>query len=183
MLSRFIGRFTGLGVAVALLAIILDQGFKFWALHLFGIADQIAFEGPVDWTSFLQFTLVWNRGVSYGLFQQESQAGMILLVTFRLLATIFLLAWLARIPSRSGAVAIGLIIGGAIGNAVDGLLAIEGAFAPEWLRREGVADFFLFHVGSFSWYVFNIADVAIVAGVALLLYDVVLNKETRAHIS
>jgi signal peptidase II len=183
MLSRFTGRFTVLGVLVALVAIILDQGFKIWALHIFGIADQVAFQGPVDWTPFLQFTLVWNRGVSYGLFQQESQVGMILLVAFRLLATIFLLAWLARIPTRAGAVAIGLIIGGAIGNAIDGLLAIEGPFTADWLRREGVADFFLFHVGSFSWYVFNIADVAIVAGVALLLYDVVLNKEPRAHLS
>ena len=183
MLSRFIGRFTVLGVVVALVAILLDQGFKFWALHIFGIADQVAFQGPVDWTSFLQFTLVWNRGVSYGLFQQESAFGMIALVTFRVLATIFLLAWLARISTRAGAIAIGLIIGGAIGNALDGLLAIEAALTPDWLRREGVADFFLFHVGGFSWYVFNIADVAIVAGVALLLYDVVLNKEPRARLS
>lgn len=180
-MARFFGRFTALGVVVALVSIILDQGFKFWALHLFGIEDQVAFQGAVDWTPFLQFTLVWNRGVSYGLFQQESQVGMILLVAFRLLATIFLLAWLARIRTRTGAVAIGLIIGGAIGNAIDGVLAIEGAIAPDWLRREGVADFFLFHVGSFNWYVFNIADVAIVAGVALLLYDVVLNKEPQTN--
>ncbi len=183
MLSRFFGRFTLLGLVVAVIAIILDQGFKFWALHLFGIGDQVAFQGPVDWTPFLQFTLVWNRGVSYGLFQQESQAGMIALVSFRLLATVFLLAWLARIPSKAGAIAIGLIIGGAIGNAIDGLLAIEGPVVTDWLQREGVADFFLFHVGDFNWYVFNIADVAIVAGVALLLYDVVLNKEPRTHTS
>jgi signal peptidase II len=177
MLSRFFGRFTVLGVAVAVVAILLDQGFKFWALHVFGIGDEIAFQGPVDWTPFLQFTLVWNRGVSYGLFQQESQAGMIALVSFRLLATILLLAWLARIHTKGGAIAIGLIIGGAIGNAIDGLLAIEGSLAPDWLRREGVADFFLLHIGDLQWYVFNIADVAIVAGVALLLYDVFLNKE------
>jgi signal peptidase II len=183
MLSRFFGRYTGLGVVVALVAIILDQGFKFWALHLFGIADQVAYQGPIDWTPFFQFTLVWNRGVSYGLFQQESQVGMILLVTFRLLATIFLLAWLARIASRTGAVAIGLIIGGAIGNAVDGLLAIEGPLVADWLRRDGVADFFLLHIGDLNWYVFNIADIAIVAGVALLLYDVMLNKEPRTHAS
>ena len=72
--------------------------------------------------------------------------------------------WLARTPSRLGAVAIGLIIGGAVGNAID--RSVYGA----------VADFFHFHVGRFSWYVFNVADVGIVAGVALLLYEALLGK-------
>ena len=131
--------------------------------------------------SVLTFTLTWNRGISFGLFQQQSEIGLILLVAFRLIATVLLLAWLARIHTKLSAVGIGLIIGGAVGNAVDGLLAIEGALVPDWLQREGVADFFWLHAGDFSWYVFNLADVAIVAGVALLLYDMVVNKEPQTH--
>ncbi|MDT3382174.1 signal peptidase II [Labrys portucalensis] len=181
MKSMFFGRYTLIGVMVAVLAIIIDQGFKYWALHIFQIGELIMYQEAVDWTPFLKFTLVWNRGVSFGLFQQESEIGLILLVAFRLIATVLLLAWLARIHTKSSAIGIGLIIGGAIGNAVDGLLAIEGPLAPNWLQREGVADFFLLHAGDFSWYVFNLADVAIVAGVALLLYDMVVNKEPQTH--
>ncbi|WP_448953726.1 signal peptidase II [Labrys neptuniae] len=177
MKSWFIGRYTLVGVIVAVLAIIIDQGFKYWALHILQISEYVIY----DWTPFLKVTLIWNRGVSFGLFQQDSETGLILLVGFRLVATILLLAWLAHIRAKTAAIGIGLIIGGAIGNAVDGLLAIEGPFAPEWLQREGVADFFWLHAGDYSWYVFNLADVAIVAGVALLLYDMVVNKEPQTQ--
>jgi signal peptidase II len=165
MLSKLFGRFSFLGLVVAVLSIAIDQAQKYYSLFVYDIANS----GPVDWTPNLQFVLVWNRGVSYGLFQQETEFGRWALISFRLAAVVLLLLWLAKIHTKAGAVAIGLIIGGAIGNAIDGVL--YGA----------VADFFLFHVGDFSWYVFNLADVAIVAGVALLLYDVVLNKEPRAH--
>jgi signal peptidase II len=165
MLSKLFGRFSFLGLVVAMLSIAIDQAQKYYSLFVYDIANS----GPVDWTPNLQFVLVWNRGVSYGLFQQETEFGRWALISFRLAAVVLLLLWLAKIHTKTGAVAIGLIIGGAIGNAIDGVL--YGA----------VADFFLFHVGDFSWYVFNLADVAIVAGVALLLYDVVLNKEPRTH--
>jgi len=165
MLSKLFGRFSFLGLVVAVLSIAIDQAQKYYSLFVYDIANS----GPVDWTPNLQFVLVWNRGVSYGLFQQETEFGRWALISFRLAAVVLLLLWLAKIHTKTGAVAIGLIIGGAIGNAIDGVL--YGA----------VADFFLFHVGDFSWYVFNLADVAIVAGVALLLYDVVLNKEPRTH--
>ncbi|MDQ0394980.1 signal peptidase II [Labrys monachus] len=161
MPAPFQGRSLTLGLAVAVLSAIADQVHKYWSLHVFDIANN----GPLDWTPFLRIVLVWNRGVSYGLFQQNSEFGRWALISFRLFAVLLLVVWLARITSRTGAVAIGLIIGGAIGNGIDGVL--YGA----------VADFFLFHVGTFEWYVFNVADIAIVAGVALLLYDVVLNKD------
>lgn len=177
MKSWFIGRYTLVGVMVALLAIIIDQGFKYWALNIFQIEEHVLY----DWMPFLTFTLTWNRGISFGLFQQNSEIGLILLVSFRLIATILLLAWLARIHTKSSAIGIGLIIGGAIGNAADGALAIESSVVPDWLQRQGVADFFWLHAGDYSWYIFNLADVAIVAGVALLLYDMVLNKEPQTH--
>ncbi|QEN89841.1 signal peptidase II [Labrys sp. KNU-23] len=165
MKSWFIGRHSFLGVVAAILAVAIDQGQKYWALYIHDIANS----GPVDWTPNLQFVLVWNRGVSYGMFQQETEFGRWALISFRIAAVVLLLAWLARISTKIGAVAIGLIIGGALGNAIDGVL--YGA----------VADFFLLHAGDFSWYVFNLADVAIVAGVVLLLYDMVVNKEPQTH--
>ena len=88
------------------------------------------------------------------------------LFAFKVAAVVFLWVWLARSPSRLTAVALGLIIGGAVGNAIDRL---------HW---PGVMDFVLFHIEtagfSFRWYVFNLADVAIVAGVVGLLYESLL---------
>jgi signal peptidase II len=154
------GSFTGFGLAVAVASCVVDQIHKVWALFHFDIASR----QPVALAPFLDMILVWNRGVSYGLFQQDSAAGQWALVAFKLAAVALLWVWLRRTHSRIGALAIGLIIGGAVGNAID--RALYGA----------VADFFYFHVGSFSWYVFNVADVWIVAGVALLLYEALLGK-------
>ena len=107
--------------------------------------------------------VTWNTGISYGLFQQKGLARAWALLAFKAAAVVFLWIWLARASSRLTAVALGLIIGGAVGNAIDRL---------HW---PGVMDFVLFHVQtaswSFHWYVFNLADVAIVAGVVGLLYD------------
>ena len=158
MLPRFKGPGTLLGIVVALFSVVLDQALKLWALNSLGIQEGETY--PIA-PSF-DFTLVWNRGISYGLWQQYSQIGRWGLIAFRFAAVIFLLTWLARTPTRLGAIALGLIIGGAIGNGIDGIA--YGA----------VADFFYFHIGSFDWYVFNIADIAIVAGVALLLYEAVM---------
>ena len=112
---------------------------------------------------FFDLVLVWNKGISYGLFAQDTALGQWALLGFKLVAAVFLWAWLARAESRLMAVCLGLIIGGAVGNAIDRVA--YGA----------VADFVLLHLttGSFSfkWYVFNLADAAIVAGVAGLLYD------------
>jgi signal peptidase II len=114
--------------------------------------------------------LTWNTGISYGLFPQEGPVGQWALLAVKVIAAVLLWIWLARASSRLTAVALGLIIGGAIGNAIDRLA--YGA----------VADFVLFHVttGSFNfrWYVFNLADVAIVLGVAGLLYEMLLGSES-----
>ena len=78
--------------------------------------------------------LTWNRGISYGLFQQDGPLGQWALLALKAMAVILLWIWLARASSRLTAVALGLIIGGAIGNAID-------RFA-----YGAVADFVLFHV-------------------------------------
>ena len=147
------------GVAVALLTVIADQASKLWLLDVFDLAGR----ARVALTPFLDLVLVWNAGISYGLFQQQPSRGVWALLAFKVVAVALLWVWLARAGSRLAAVALGLIIGGALGNAVDRL---------HW---PGVMDFVLFHVEaatwSFRWYVFNLADAAIVAGVAGLLYD------------
>ncbi|RME94893.1 MAG: signal peptidase II [Alphaproteobacteria bacterium] len=149
------GPLSPLGLGVAVVALLADQLHKWWMLHVYGIEGR----GTVAVTPFLDLVMVWNPGISYGLFPQGSLAGRAVLIAIALAAVISLTLWLSQVHSRIGAVGIGLVIGGAIGNAIDRLL--YGA----------VADFFSFHAFGYSWYVFNVADAAIVAGVAGLLYE------------
>jgi len=148
-----------LGLAVAAATGLADQGSKFWLLYDFDLSDRFR----VAVTPFVDFVLTWNTGISYGLFPQRGLFGAWALLAFKVVAVVLLWVWLSRASSRLTAVALGLIIGGAVGNAIDRL---------HW---PGVMDFVLFHFEtanfSFRWYVFNLADLAIVAGVACLLYD------------
>jgi signal peptidase II len=162
MLRRLWGPLTGFGLAAAALVCALDQALKVWLLFGF----ELGRKGAVPVAPFIDFVLVWNKGISYGLFQQDGPWGRWALVSIKVLAVGFLWVWLGSVMSRLSALSIGLIIGGALGNAIDRLL--YGA----------VADFVLFHLRtasfSFNWYVFNLADVAIVAGVIGLLYESLL---------
>ena len=154
------GPLAPLGLATAVAAAAIDQGSKLWLLDVFDLASRRVVElAPV-----LDLRLVWNSGISYGLLQHGVPAWQALLLGIKAAAILLLWAWLAQSRSRLSAIALGLIIGGAIGNAIDGLA--YGA----------VVDFVHFHVGNFSWYVFNLADAAIVAGVVGLLYEAVLGK-------
>ena len=153
--SYLFGPKTPLGLAAALAACLADQALKLWLLFGFDLAQR----GVVPLAPVLDLRLVWNTGISYGLLQQQTALGGLILLLGKILAVGLLWAWLARTRSRLAALSLGLIIGGAIGNAIDRLA--YGA----------VADFVHFHVGSFSWYVFNLADAAIVAGVIGLLYE------------
>ncbi|HEX2654914.1 MAG TPA: signal peptidase II [Xanthobacteraceae bacterium] len=161
-LGLLIGPYTGTGVACAVAATVADQASKLWLLFAFDLQSR----GLVKVAPFLDLVLVWNYGISYGLFQQSSEFGRWVLLAIKGAAVVLLWVWLARAQSRLTAISLGLIIGGALGNAADRLA--YGA----------VADFVLFHITtahwSFNWYVFNLADVAIVAGVAGLLYESVL---------
>lgn len=148
------GRWSALGLSVALATLVLDQGHKLWMLLIYRIQDK----GRLALGPWLDLVYVKNVGISYGL--MPGWVGPWALSAFALLASIGLYLWLVRGPtSRLMAVSLGLVIGGAIGNGIDRL----------WLG--GVADFFSAHAFGYYWYVFNIADIAIVAGVAGLLYD------------
>jgi len=157
--SMLWGPFTRLGLAVALAAAAVDQGVKLWLIFV----TDLGAHGAITVLPFMDLVLTWNTGISYGLFPQEGPLGQWALLALKAIAAVLLWIWLARASSRLTAVALGLIIGGAVGNAIDRLA--YGA----------VADFVLLHVTTesfnFKWYVFNLADAAIVAGVLGLLYE------------
>ena len=150
------------GVIAAIAALALDQASKLWLLFVFDIGHR----GAVKLTPFFDLVLAWNVGISFGWFQNDSPVAQIVLMLVKAVAVIVLAIWMARSRTAIATTALGLIIGGAIGNAID-------RFA-----YGAVVDFALFHVQigekPFNWYVFNLADVAIVAGVAALLYDSLL---------
>lgn len=161
------GRFLRLGLTVAILLLLADQASKLWLI--FGTNLRLTW--PWHITPFLDFTVVWNRGISYGLFQQETEAGRWILTGIKLVAAVVLFFWLKRAENRLEAAGIGLIIGGAIGNAIDRI----------W--HGAVFDFVHFHVGSFSWYVFNVADAAIVIGVVMMVASPLLSLGKKGDAS
>jgi signal peptidase II len=159
------GPLSALGLAVAIVACGVDQASKLWLLSVYDLVGR----GHVAVTPFFDLALTWNTGISYGLLQQQGAVGQWALLAFKAAAVVLLWVWLARAHSRLTAVALGLIVGGALGNAIDRL---------HW---PGVLDFVLFHIEtatfSFRWYVFNFADVVIVAGVLGLLYDSAMSRD------
>jgi signal peptidase II len=160
MVSSYLyGPLTRLGLVVAVLVALADQALKLWLVFVFELGRR----GRVALGPFVDLVLSFNTGISYGLFREQGMLAQNILLAVKIVAVALLWVWLARAGSRLSAVSLGLIIGGAIGNAIDRLTF--GA----------VADFVLVHITTptwrFDWYVFNLADAAIVAGVIGLLCD------------
>jgi signal peptidase II len=159
MKAYLTGPQTGFGFAVAAIVCAVDQASKLYLLFVFDLAAN----GPIRLGPFIDIILARNTGISYGLFQTQGPLGQWILLAFKAVAVALLWIWLAHAKDRLTALSLGLIVGGAVGNAIDRL-------AYGW-----VADFVLFHISTadwhFNWYVFNVADVAIVAGVIGLLYE------------
>ncbi len=132
-----------LGFLLACAIFLVDQALKAWILYVFRLPER----PPVRVWPLFDLVMVWNRGISYGLFQQESDLGRWALVVLSIVAAVGLGVWLARARTMLVAVALGLLIGGALGNAVD--RALYGA----------VADFVLLYWIPFFPYVFNLADI------------------------
>ncbi|MBU2580454.1 MAG: signal peptidase II [Alphaproteobacteria bacterium] len=162
------GRWSRLGLWAALLTLMLDQAHKWWMIAGVGMKEGERFNA----LPFLDIVYVKNTGISYSMFDSSAVEWQLSLAAFAVLVSAALWMWLSR--SGTGALmalSLGLIIGGAIGNGIDRILL------------GGVADFFLLYGFGFSWYVFNIADIAIVAGVIGLLYDSIWpsrNADTKA---
>jgi len=164
--SRYLyGHLSAFGIAVAVVTAAIDQAVKLWLL--FGL--DLGARAPIHLGPFIDLVLAWNTGISFSMFPQVGPLGQWALLGVKAVAVVLLWVWLAHATSRLTALALGLIIGGAVGNAID--RAAYGA----------VADFVLLHITTatwtFRWYVFNLADVGIVAGVIGLLYDSVLARD------
>ena len=132
-----------IGLIAAVITLVIDQAAKVWLLQVFDIGTR----GAVRLAPFFDLVLTWNKGISYGWFQTETALGEALLFAVKLAAVTGLTVWLIRAQSALAAIALGLIIGGAIGNAID-------RFA-----YGAVMDFALFHLQiagkERDWYVFN----------------------------
>jgi signal peptidase II len=157
-----------LGVFTAIAAFVADQVSKNLLLYGYGFKTMQPYE-RVEVLPFFDLVMVWNRGVSYGLLQQEGPLGTILLTLFSLAAVAALSWWLYKAEHRWLALGLGLLIGGALGNVIDRVL--YGA----------VADFFHFYAWGRGWYVFNVADAAITIGVVVLLADAVFKPDAKSE--
>ncbi len=146
------------GGVVALAVVLVDQIVKAGVLSY---SARPAVD-PTPLTPFLDLALRWNRGISFSLFARDSALGQVALVALTLAVTGLLILWLLRSRSGLPAVGLGLIIGGALGNAIDRVA--HGA----------VVDYLDLHAFGRHFFVFNVADAAINIGVALLILDLLL---------
>ncbi|PWR23557.1 signal peptidase II [Zavarzinia compransoris] len=153
MAERSAPRYRTFGLALLVLTLVLDRITKEWLLGLLDGQD------PITVTGFLDLVMVWNRGVSFGLFQQGDDAGRYLLTGFAVIVALVLIVWMWRSSTRIAVTGLALVAGGALGNAYDRV--VYGA----------VADFFDFHFSGYHFWAFNIADSAITIGVGFLLLD------------
>ena len=165
------------GFLVALSAIIADQVHKYIMIYVIGMAKFTLNDLPViksgastiEVTPFFNLVMVWNRGVSFGMFNRgEIQAYQpLLLIILSLVIVLALVRWLKKTTVQIQIWGLGLIIGGALGNVID--RAIYGA----------VADFFDFHLREMHWPAFNIADSCICIGVVILVVESFVDKRIK----
>ncbi len=145
-------RLSVVGVLVGLAVFAADQGSKYWVLHILDLPQR----GNVSVLPVLDLTMVWNRGVTFGLLDAGGGWSAAILAAVALAIVAGLGVWLRRTDSLPTALAIGAIAGGAVGNVTDRL------------RYGAVVDFIRAHAFGWSWYVFNVGDAAIVCGVIAL---------------
>jgi signal peptidase II len=153
------------GISIAVAVTILDQLAKWGVVSHFANHPQTARQITV--TGFFNLVLTMNRGISFGIFN-DPDMGEIILVVVAAVIVVGLLVWLRRVKSYLLTLAIGFIIGGAAGNALDRVV------------RGAVVDFLDFHVGQWHPFAFNLADAAISVGVALLVLEGLLGGRGQA---
>jgi len=151
------------GVIIAAIAAALDQFSKFWILN-----DVMAPPRVIEVTPFFNLVLAWNKGVSFGMFSTDSVYGPWLLTGLAIAIVIALGIWLWRADSKWVACALGLVIGGAIGNVVDRV------------RFGAVVDFLDVHAFGYHWPAFNVADSAICVGAVILILESLFRPGEKA---
>ncbi|GGJ37900.1 signal peptidase II [Neoroseomonas lacus] len=148
-----------LGLPIAAGILVADQASKWWILDGLALPEigslPLFAAGPVG----LNLTMVWNRGVTFGLLSGDGSWHHLALALLAAVIAAFLLRWMARAENRLTAIALGAVVGGAIGNVIDRV------------RFGAVVDFVDAYAFGWHWYVFNIADAAIVCGVIALVAD------------
>jgi len=157
------GAASRVGFVSALFVLAADQSSKYWILHGLGLPAL----RQVDLLPVLSLTMVWNQGVTFGLLNGLGAWSHLVLAAVALVVVAGLCLWLRRVDNALAAISIGGIAGGAVGNVIDRL------------RYGAVVDFIHAHVGQWSWYVFNVADAAIVCGVAALILESQLLRRPR----
>lgn len=155
------------GFGLAAVVLVLDQIVKYWIIA--GVGLQV--RGAIDVLPFFNLTWVENRGVSMGMLTADGDLGRWLLVALTAAISAGVAAWLWRERNRVDVTALGLVLGGAIGNIIDRA------------RFGYVVDFLHFFWGEWHFYVFNVADAAITIGVILLLLRAVWrgDRDTKAE--
>jgi len=148
------------GLLLGAIVLLADQASKYWILNGLDLPAL----GSVAVLPVLNLTMVWNHGVTFGLFNGLGRAGPMLLTGVAVAVVLLLVVWMRTTDRLRVAAALGAIAGGAIGNVIDRL------------RFGAVIDFIHAHAFGWSWYVFNVADAAIVCGVGVLLLDSLLDR-------
>ncbi len=146
-----------IGLIAALVVLVADQLSKYLIVaHLGPLAPDMRY---MTFLPFMNFILVANHGVTFGMFNNNGTANAIIFAVIAGAIVVGLTFWLRKVQRWYVAVAVGMIIGGAIGNALDRV------------RFGAVVDFIDFFIGGWHWYTFNVADAGICVGVAILLLD------------
>ncbi len=147
-------RFTTIGMYLAAFVTLVDQGTKMWVHNTIAQPPRL-----IEISPYLNLTLVWNRGVTFGLFDIKYEYMPYVFISIALVIVLFLINWMMRANSLAITIGLGMVMGGAVGNIIDRV------------RYGAVIDFIDAHWGEYHWYVFNIADSAVVCGVIILLIE------------
>lgn len=152
----------GLGIAAIIVG--FDQLTKWWIVEMVMKPPR-----AIDVTPFFNLVIGWNRGISFGFFNNDSPLNSWVLPLVTVLIVCFLAVWLARARHLLVGTALGLIIGGALGNLIDRI------------RYGAVADFLDFHAYGYHWPAFNVADAAITVGAGVLVWDSLFAREETSN--
>ena len=173
MIALFKNPMLRLGLPVAVLVIALDQLSKWWVVEKLFRPDGVT-ETPfysmarIDIAPVFDLVMTWNRGVSFGIFNQPGEWNGLALSGAAAVIVVMLIAWMSHAQSRMVALALGLVVGGAVGNVIDRL------------RFGAVADFLDVHLHAWHWPAFNLADSGITVGAIILVLDSLFTRRTSS---
>lgn len=184
-----VGKYFLLGFLVICTVILADQYSKWLVIETMLRLDGPTNDGFFDWfttqkkiefflmerenfktvalTPLLNFTMVWNQGISFGLLDTHAPNAQLAFIALSMIISLMMIIWMAMVREKTVSLALGLIIGGALANVIDRV------------RFSAVADFIDVHIGAYHWPAFNLADSCIVIGAGILMLGSLLQKDTK----